>query len=185
MLVYEPRFKTTTLLLVVSGMDDSEAQAYISGTHKKYRSFANRLLKCFLQQGCISYVKTIYIGYEIDGKMVAALYRHEDRVEVALALDENRISEILIDATHLTWRTMPVAAIVKSENDLEESLPLVEEAANRVRNGKNTLSRSNEFFAKAKEERKLANEILNKKKKRRVTNESKRKNKSGGTRIQK
>lgn len=165
-------------------MDDIEAQSYISGVNKKYRGLASRLHKGFLQQGCISYVKTIYIGYEIDGKMVGALYRHEDRVEVALALDENRASKVLIDATHLTWRTMPVAAVVKIESDLEESLPLVEEACNRVRTGKNTLSRSNEFFAEAKKKRRFAEEILRKKKKGRVAKEVKRKNKSGGTKIQ-
>ena len=165
-------------------MDDSEAQSYISGVNKKYRGLTSRLHKSFLQQGCISYVKTIYIGYEIDGKMVGALYRHEDRVEVALALDENRACKVLIDATHLTWRTMPVAAVVKIESDLEESLPLVEEACNRVRTGENTLSRSNEFFVEAKKKRRFTNEILRKKKPRRAARETKRENKSGGTKSQ-
>ena len=159
-------------------MDDSEAQEYISGVNKKYRKLAASLHQCFMSQGCISYVKTIYVGYEIEGKMVAALYRHEDRVEIALALDENHISQILIDATHLTWRTMPVAAVVRNDHDLKRSLHLVVEASNRVRTGKNTLSRSNAFFAEAKKKRMLSDQILRKKKKRRLADELRRKSKS-------
>jgi hypothetical protein len=159
-------------------MDDTEARQYLSGINKKYRNLAKSLHQCFIDQGCVSYVKTIYVGYEIAGKMVAALYRHEDRVEVALALDENHNSQILIDATHLTWRTMPVAAVVRNEDDMRKALSLVVEASNRVRTGKNTLSRSNAFFAEAKKKRMLSDQILRKKKKRRLADELRRKSKS-------
>ena len=50
---------------------------------------------------------------EVGGEMVAALYSHADHVELALALPESEEHRLLVDATHLTWRTMPVAAIVE------------------------------------------------------------------------
>lgn len=175
---YDPALEQLSSYAIVFGMDDSEAQEYIAGVNKKYRNLAASLHQCFVAQGCLSYVKTIYVGYEVEGKMVAALYRHEDRVEIALALDENHISQILIDATHLTWRTMPVAAVVRNDDDLKKSLHLVVEACNRVKTGKNTLSRSNAFFAEAKKKRMLSDQILKKKKKRRLANATLRRSKS-------
>jgi hypothetical protein len=40
--------------------------------------------------------------------------------------------------------------VVRNEDDMRKALSLVVEASNRVRTGKNTLSRSNAFFAEAK-----------------------------------
>lgn len=138
--------------------DDFEAKVYLGASNKKIRKLASELHKIFVKQGCVSYVKTIYIGYDIEGQMVAALYCHEDRVEVALALDENHISPILIDATHLTWRSMPVAAVVRNDKDLSAAALLVVEASLRVKAGENTLNRSSEFFAEAKKNKRLAGE---------------------------
>ncbi len=107
---------------------------------------------CLLSAGCTSYVKTIYIGYDLNGVMVAALYPHSDRVEIALALPDDHESALLIDATHLTWRTLPVAAIVKTENDLEEALHLAEEACQRIASGLHDVERPNDFFAKSQRE---------------------------------
>ena len=143
--------------------DDSDAQDYLSSSNKKIRKLASELHKIFVKQGCVSYVKTIYIGYDIEGQMVAALYCHEDRVEVALALDENHVSPILIDATHLTWRSMPVAAVVRNDRDLSAAALLVVEASLRVKAGKNTLNRSSEFFAEVKKNKRLAEEGRRKK----------------------
>ena len=143
--------------------DDSEAQDYLKASNKKVQKLATELHRVFLKQGCVSYVKTIYIGYDIDGQMVSALYCHEDRVEVALALDENHESQILIDATHLTWRTMPVAAVVRNERDLVVAVKLVIEASKRVKAGENTLNRSSEFFAEIKKKQRLAGEGRRKK----------------------
>ena len=143
--------------------DDSEAQDYLKASNKKVQKLATELHRVFLKQGCVSYVKTIYIGYDIDGQMVSALYCHEDRVEVALALDENHESQILIDATHLTWRTMPVAAVVRNERDLVVAVKLVIEASKRVKAGENTLNRSSEFFAEIKKKQRLAGERRRKK----------------------
>lgn len=136
--------------------DDFAAQEYLRATNKRVRKQATELHRVFLKQGCVSYVKTIYISYDIDGQMVAALYSHEDRVEVALALDENHESQILIDATHLTWRTMPVAAVVRNERDLVVAVKLVIEASKRVKAGENTLNRNNEFYAEVNKKKRLA-----------------------------
>ena len=91
--------------------------------------------------------------YDIDGEMVAALYGHADHVEVALALDEQHPSELLVDASHLTWRTLPVSAIVRTVKDLKELSQLVDEACDRVRVGKHDVKRDNEYFMKSRRER--------------------------------
>jgi hypothetical protein len=102
--------------------------------------------------GCSSYVKTIYIGYDLDGVMVAALYPHTNRVEVALALPEDHESKLLIDATHLTWRTLPVAAVLRGETDLEQVLRLIDEACLRIATGSHEVERPNDYFVKSRRE---------------------------------
>jgi hypothetical protein len=82
-----------------------------------------------------SYVKTIYLGFEVAGQMVAAAYPHPDGLEVALRLPEDHEAAGLIDATHLTWRTMPVAYEVREATQVPELLVLVREAVNRLRSG--------------------------------------------------
>ena len=136
--------------------DDSDAQIYLRDANKKVSALATNLHKLFLKHGCVSYVKTIYIGYDIDGVMVAALYCHENRVELAIALEENHRSKLLIDATHLTWRTMPVAVVIQSKDDLSEAAELIIEATDRVKAGQNTVSRSSEFFAEVKKQKRLS-----------------------------
>jgi hypothetical protein len=103
-----------------------------------------------LEADCTSYVKTIYIGYDFDGVMVAALYPHHDRVEIALALPDDYQSDLLIDATHLTWKTLPVAAVVRSIGDMEEVLGLVSEACHRVATGSHDVERPNEYFSRSR-----------------------------------
>ena len=136
--------------------DDSDAQIYLRDANKKVSALATNLHKLFLKHGCVSYVKTIYIGYDIDGVMVAALYCHENRVELAIALEENHRSKLLIDATHLTWRTMPVAVVIQSKDDLSEAAELIIEATDRVKTGQNTVNRSSEFFAEVKKQKRLS-----------------------------
>jgi hypothetical protein len=97
-------------------------------------------------------VKTIYIGYDLDGVMVAALYPHTNRVEVALALPEDHESKLLIDATHLTWRTLPVAAVLRGETDLEQVLRLIDEACLRIATGSHEVERPNDYFVKSRRE---------------------------------
>jgi hypothetical protein len=133
--------------------DDSEAQKYIAELNKTSAALCTQVHEMFLAAGCSSYVKTIYIGYDIDGEMVAALYSHSDHIEVALALAEDHPSGQLIDASHLTWKTLPVAAIGHNATEVKKMQPLIEEACVRVRGGKHDVNRDNEFFMKSRRER--------------------------------
>jgi hypothetical protein len=133
--------------------EDSEAQKYIAELNKTSAALCTQVHEMFLAAGCKSYVKTIYIGYDIDGEMVAALYGRADHVEVALALAEDHPSNRLIDASHLTWKTLPVAAIGHNAAEIQEMGPLVDEACARVRAGQHDVNRDNEFFMKSKRER--------------------------------
>jgi len=133
--------------------DDSEAQKYIAEMNKSTRALCSQVHEMFLATGCSSYVKTIYIGYDIDGEMVAALYGHSDHVEVALALAVDHPSGQLIDASHLTWKTLPVAAIGHNSAEVKKMQPLIAEACARVRAGKHDVNRDNEFFMKSRRER--------------------------------
>ena len=132
---------------------DSEAQKYLSELNKTSAGLCAQVHEMFLAAGCNSYVKTIYIGYDIGGEMVAALYGHADHVEVALALAEDHPSSQLIDASHLTWKTLPVAAIGHDATEVKKMGPLIEEACTRVRAGQHHVNRDNDFFMKAKRER--------------------------------
>ncbi len=134
-------------------IEDSEAQKYIAELNKKSAALCMQVHEMFLEAGCKSYVKTIYIGYDIEGEMVAALYGHADHVEVALALAEDHPSSQLIDASHLTWKTLPVAAIGHDAAEVRKMGPLIEEACERVRAGLHYVNRDNDFFMKAKRER--------------------------------
>ena len=138
----------------MSKHEHSEAEAYIAGLNNKIGKIVSEAHQILIDLGCTSYVKTIYIGYDFNGEMVAALYGHADYVEVAIALPETHKSSILIDASHLTWRTLPVAAVLKSKDDLKKFAPLVKESCSGVRSGSHTVLRDNEFFANAKRERK-------------------------------
>lgn len=134
-------------------VEDSEAQKYIADLNKISAALCAQVHDMFLVAGCNSYVKTIYIGYDIDGEMVAALYGHADHVEVALALAEDHPSGELIDASHLTWKTLPVAAVGHSAVEVEKFQPLIDEACARVRAGQHDVNRDNDFFMKARRER--------------------------------
>lgn len=126
----------------------SEAEFYLKTLGSAVRPTARAAHASLVKTGCSSYVKTIYIGYAIGGEMVAALYAHPDRVEVALALAEDADNRLLEDASHLTWRTLPVAAVLRSRSDIEEFGLLVGEAVARVENRQHDVKRTNEFFAR-------------------------------------
>jgi len=131
----------------------SEAATYLAGLNKKTQPIAQLAHDSLVGLGCSSYVKTIYVGYDLDGVMVAALYGHVDYVEVALALEESYESNILVDATHLTWRTLPVCAVLRTKTDVKEFVKLASVACSRVGTGSHYVDRDNEFFIKAKRER--------------------------------
>jgi len=63
-----------------------------------------------------------------------------------LALDERSDGPLLIDASHLTWRTLPVAAELKSMKDLAAFGALAAEACSRVRSAEHGVMRDNDFF---------------------------------------
>jgi hypothetical protein len=130
-----------------------DAEAYIASLNGKVRNIALSAHAELLKEGCSSYVKTIYVGYDFNGEMVAALYGHSEYIEVAIALAESYESPVLIDASHLTWRTLPVAAVLKSKADIKMFAPLVKEACKGVLSGEHTVLRDNDFFAAAKRER--------------------------------
>lgn len=136
-----------------SAMSTSEAEIYIANLAPRVRATAKTVHTRLLAEGCESYVKTIYIGYDLDGEMVAALYAHADHLEVALALPEDAEGEILIDASHLTWRTLPVAAVIRSRQDLREARALLQEACERVRSSSHAVNRDNDFFKEARRRR--------------------------------
>lgn len=127
----------------------SESESYLKTLGSRVRPIARAAHASLVKTGCSSYVKTIYIGYTIGGEMVAAMYAHLDRVEVALALAEDAVDPLLEDASHLTWRTLPVAAVLRSRADIEEFGILASEAAARVQNREHDVERTNEFFARS------------------------------------
>ncbi len=110
------------------------------------RSLARAAHSVIVAEGCSSYVKTIYIGYEIEGEMVAALYGRSDHLEIALALPEDADGDLLVDASHLTWRTLPVAAIVRGPLDIPALGVLASESCRRVREQAHSVHRDNDFF---------------------------------------
>ena len=132
----------------------SDARGYFVDLNKKVAAIGQRVDEIFEAEGCASYVKTIYVGYDIGGEMVAALYGRADHIELALALGEDHPASELIDASHLTWRTLPVAAIVKSESDVRRVQILIQEACARIRGGAHGVNRDNDFFIKSRRERK-------------------------------
>lgn len=131
----------------------SEVASYIEPLNPQVRKLAMAAHKILDGPDCTSYVKTIYIGYEIGGQMYAALYAHSDHLEVALALPEDAEGASLIDAIHLTWKTLPVAAVVCTSDDLVEFKVLANSAVARVRSKSHDVDRENDFFIKARRER--------------------------------
>ena len=131
----------------------NEVANYIDPLNPQVRKLAAATHKVLDVKDCTSYVKTIYIGYEIDGQMYAALYAHADHLEIALALPEDHEDSTLVDATHLTWKTLPVAAVVKSPEDLVGFKVLAAEAGERVRSQSHDVERENDYFIKARRER--------------------------------
>ena len=132
---------------------DRETLAFIKANPTKIRKMISKIVDEFQKQGCQAYVKTIYIGFEIEGEMVAALYAHKEHAEIALALDEDHVDHRLKDATHLTWRTLPLCLELSGISEVNASAGLFEEACSRVRNSTHKVMRDNEFFTAAKASR--------------------------------
>lgn len=129
---------------------ESEAMKMLARSSRKVQALAKPLHKVLMEAGCESYVKTIYIGYALEGEMVAALYPHADNAELALALPEDEPGDLLIDATHLTWRTMPLAVVVKTKADVAAAANHIATACDGVRSGSHEVHRNNDVFIKSK-----------------------------------
>ena len=134
-------------------MSSTEADAYITGLNKKVRPIAQAVHDTLISLGCTSYVKTIYIGYDLNGEMVAASYGHGNHVEVALALAEDHPDERLQDASHLTWRTLPLALNLTSTSSVKQAHSLFEEACSRVGGQSHDVHRDNDYFVARKRRR--------------------------------
>jgi len=127
-------------------MSHSEAQNFLRSLDPEVAAVAQAAHEVLVDHGCQSYVKTIYIGYDIGGSMVAALYARSDHVEVALALPEDHSDQRLVDASHLTWRTLPLALNLDSVGSVAETRLLFEEACARVASQAHDVHRDNEYF---------------------------------------
>lgn len=121
---------------------------------KRIRRLAQSADDILVSFGCSRYRKTIYVGYEFEGEMVAAMYVHRDSLEIPLALSEEFSGALIVDAGHLTWRTLPVAVIVRREEDLHLFRSYAGEAFERVKSESHGVRRDNAYFAKSRRERK-------------------------------
>ena len=74
-------------------------------------------------------------------------------VEIALALRDDHPDSALKDASHLTWRILPVSLEVSTLNEIDQNIGLLHEACKRVQDGMANKPLDNEFFRKAKRER--------------------------------
>jgi len=123
------------------------AAALLASLPTDVQEFALSICRTLVKEfGSKLYVKTIYVGVEINGAMVAALYPAADRVDIALALEEEHPSAMLEDATHLTWPSLPVLVSVGAETDQAQVLALIREAAIRIVNSEHHVSRSPEYL---------------------------------------
>jgi hypothetical protein len=137
--------------------DNRKVKDFFSHINPQVALCAETIHRSLLNHGCGCYVKTIYAGYDLDGKMVAALYPHPNRLEIALALSEDVDHELLVDASHLTWRDLPVAAVVTSTDDLEAMELLIQTACSRVESGMHDVYRETSFFIDRNKERRPGN----------------------------
>lgn len=100
--------------------------------------------------GCRPDVKTIYVSFTLGDSLVASAHPRADVVELALALPEAHGSTLLEDASHLTWRTLPLLVCIEADSPREDVMDLVYEAVNRVESGEHDVDRPPEFFQAAR-----------------------------------
>jgi hypothetical protein len=124
----------------------NEVDDYLGAIKQRVGDAAQLVHETLLALGCSAYVKTIYIGYEIAGEMVAALYGRSDHIEVALALSDTEEHGLLIDGSHLTWPTLALAAVIRTTGEAVEAQGLLERAAERVRTRTHDVRRDSDYF---------------------------------------
>lgn len=99
-------------------------------------------------RGCVAYVKTMYVGFDLGGQMVASVHPSKGLLlEVALALPEDHPSSLLFDASHLKWRTLPVGVEVRTKADWKTVKPLLVEACDRIEAGEHDVQLENSRFS--------------------------------------
>jgi hypothetical protein len=136
------------------GTSQSDAERFIEGiSNKSLRGIAAILHQYLLSIATTDYVKTVYIGYDFNGEMLAALYRNTTAIEVALPLPEFSRGPLLMDASHLTWRTLPVMIHVTKTDQLAAAKNLIDEAFLRLESGIHEVDRTPEFFKARKKGR--------------------------------
>ena len=126
---------------------------YLAATETGIKKLVTEICDQFTDEGCILYVKTIYIGADLEGQMVGAIYAHKTDIEVALALPENAVHPLLEDASHLTWRTLPVLAKITSGKEVKILKELVLEACQRIRDSEHKVYLDDDFFVEARRRR--------------------------------
>lgn len=132
-----------------------DVESYLADLSKPVRAIMEAIINKMDAEGCTTYVKTIYIGFDMTGEMVAAAYGRATQVEIALALPDDHRDNRLQDASHLTWRTLPWCIELASETEVAASELLLREACERVRQGAHDVHRDNDFFTSARERRRL------------------------------
>jgi len=75
-----------------------------------------------------------------------------DRVEVALALPGDADGDPRVDAIHLTWRTLPIAVIVRSDHDLPGFSAPISEAVVLISEQEHDVKRDNDLFIRSRRE---------------------------------
>lgn len=101
------------------------------------------------EYGCSPYVKTQYVGFDLNGRMVASAHpRGGDSFELALALPEDHESALLHDASHLKWRSLPVSVEIQRIDDVTTSKDLIQEAVSRINAGVHNVRLANTRFRK-------------------------------------
>ena len=130
-----------------------DLDTYLAQTSAKVRKLVDAICGQFTDEGCSLYVKTIYIGADLNKQMVGAIYAHKSNVEVALALPEDATHLLLEDASHLTWRTLPVLAKVESAKDVKALKELVGQACQRIRESDHDVYLDDDFFVEARRRR--------------------------------
>jgi hypothetical protein len=131
-----------------------ESHNFLIGIEKKaLRTLANELHHHLMKHPVIDYVKTIYIGYEFQGEMFAALYRNTGAIEVALPLSENESGPLIMDASHLTWRTLPLMIHVTNLSQLPQAFSIIDRSFDRLNAGLHKVNRTNEYFISRKKGR--------------------------------
>lgn len=63
---------------------------------------------------------------------------------------------MLKDASHLTWRRLPVSVEIRTGVEVEEAVALVSTALDRVTDGNHDVNRDPEYFYKLRIEQKVS-----------------------------